>query len=126
MSASFRNEGAITTVLRYLADDPLYQTEKPFQVISDLSGVPGARYTNHKYHEVEGVRVTDIRSLSWKPELDREGFQFVQLDDTLGQPNFATEAWVQETYYKWVAEFLKRVLQAKEVRVFEHQVSNHI
>ncbi|KAK7429916.1 hypothetical protein QQZ08_003538 [Neonectria magnoliae] len=121
-SANLEKGTTVTTTLRYLADDPLYDTEKPFQVIANLCGIPGARASNHKYVDVDSVKVTDIRSLSWKPELDREGFQLVKLDDPLENPNFESDAWIRSTYYPWVKAFLKKFLSAKEVRIFEHQL----
>jgi hypothetical protein len=112
----------IRVTLQYLARDPIYKHEKPFQVLIDLSHVEGARPTNHRYEVVKNVPITDVRSCKEQPTLDREGFEFERLEDLPFPLQFDSEDWIRGQYYPYLQQYLLKKLDAKEVRIFEHQV----
>ena len=115
----------VNVTLQYLARDPIYEFEKPFQILVDLSHVEGARPTNHRYEVVKDVSITNVRSLEEQPTLDREGFQLEKLENLPHPHQFDSEAWIRDQYYPYVQQFLTKLLGAKEVRIFEHQVRTY-
>lgn len=111
----------VVATLRYLARIPLYDKEKPFEAIIDLSHVPDARPTNHQHVNADNLIITDIKRCNLNPELDKEGFQLEILPD-LPNPDFENPAWIRDCYYAYIKQFLQRLLSAKEVLIFEHQL----
>jgi hypothetical protein len=59
--------------LSYLADDPLYIHEKPFQLFGFQSSITTT--TNVQYEVRDDVPVTDVRSLPMPLRLEEAGFQ---------------------------------------------------
>ena len=57
-------------------------------------------------------------------DLDQTGFELVDLGDSHPADNFEDRGWLKSVYYPFVEELVLRNLCAKEVRVFEHQVSS--
>lgn len=120
-----QTESHLEATLNYCAKDPLYDVEKPYQVVLDLHGIPGATNSNHKYEAVKQVPIFDVRTVTRAPLLDKEGFQLVNIGSGFDVSSFEDPAWVVENYYPFVCGFVKDFLSAKEVRVFEHQVMAH-
>jgi hypothetical protein len=112
----------VPATLQYLANNPKYNTEKPYQVLINLSHVPGSRKSNHEYETVKNVPITDVRTCDELPTLDEHGFQLEKLANMLHPTDFDNNEWVTTEYYAYIQNFLKNLLQAKEVMIFEHQV----
>lgn len=74
--------GSITSPLNYLADIPLWKTEKPWEMWTETLPQGLTDRTNVQFQAVEDVMIDDVRDLpheSW-PKLDREGFQYLSHD----------------------------------------------
>lgn len=116
----------VPATLQYLANDPKYDTEKPYQILINLSHVPGSQRSNHKYETVSGVPIIDVRTCDGLPTLDEHGFQLEQLPNMIYPTDFDNKEWVTGEYYSYIQDFLKDLLQAKEVIIFEHQVRQKV
>ncbi|RAR02945.1 amidase signature domain-containing protein [Stemphylium lycopersici] len=111
----------VPATLQYLANNPKYDTEKPYQILINLSHVPGSQKSNHEYETVKNVPITDVRTCDELPTLDEHGFQLETLPNMLHPADFDNNEWVTGEYYPYIENFLKSLLQAKEVMIFEHQ-----
>lgn len=114
----------INTKLNHLADIPLWEHEKPYELnLSDLSvDVPrtNCKYTQHQ------VCIRDVRSLSTQPSLDTTGFQFLKHVSKLLPPfedlsdetnNLAVAPYLQE-----IIDLVKAQLNAEKVFAVDWRV----
>lgn len=106
------NNTGIVAGLRYLASDsppPVYH-----------SNIPGKEERSEgKYVDVP-VTIGNARTLSTKPDLDREGFVLFQ-HGTL-DVDFESPDSIVADYYPQVAELLRQRLAADRVIVFDHNI----
>src|SRR5262245_24428326 len=64
----------VTATLSFLEDDPKFEREKPFQIISGLAGSKWA--SNCRYRAVSGIPIRDCRDQRDSFRLDTHGFEF--------------------------------------------------
>ena len=96
----------IETTMYYMANDSLYQIEKPYYVAYSVDDIPGAKRTNHIV-ESKRVSVKDIRGLP-QFQLDEAGFTFVQAPTMLTQEQFLQPHAVRSTYFEEIQQMLKK------------------
>jgi len=56
--------------------------KKLYQIQSKITNVPGAKRSNHRYEVVEQVPITNSRTHGPKVQLNKEGFQLVELPES--------------------------------------------
>ena len=108
----------ISASIEYLADLPIYKTEKPYGALLANGAeffAKGKRLDNIFFEEHECI-VTDVRD---KPEftLERSGFEICeQVSNTLSDFQTTEEA---DIHRKEIAEFLKKKLDAVHVNTYD-------
>lgn len=107
---------------RYLASLPMYDTVKPYNLqIEPPQGIPR---NNIHVTEYANIPVHDCRGDEASFTLEKQGFQFSSfpLTDSLPPPEGDLDL-----HLRHAEDFLRELLGAQEVRVFEHKAStNHI
>jgi hypothetical protein len=114
-----------TASLKYLRRDPKYEREKPFSCLIDLANVPGAEQTNIVSDIFENITINDGREHAQHFDLDKTGFELIDLGTSHPASNFEDTEWLKKVYYPFVEDMVRRKLGAKEVLVFEHQVCHN-
>jgi hypothetical protein len=101
----------------YLTPLPLYDSVKPYNLQIELP--PGVPRSNIQVTVHEGIPVRDCRGHEHEFSLESVGFQFVRFptNERLEMPNGL------ECYLREAEGFLKELLEADEVRVFEYKVN---
>ena len=97
---------AVETTMSYLANDSLYQIEKPYYVAYSVDDIPGASRTNHIVEE-KRVSIKDARGLP-EFQLDDAGFTFVRATTTLTQEQFLQPRAVRSTYFEEIQQMLMK------------------
>ncbi len=92
--------------LKYLRRDAKYDHEKPFSCLIGLSIVPGAEQTN--------IVIMDGRKHSPEFDLDKTGFELIDIGDFHQARNFEDTEWLRKVYYPFVEEMVLQKLGAKE------------
>jgi len=112
----------ITAEFNYLKPDPRWDVEKPYTLFLDVSNIKGAEPTNIIKEPVKNVKVTDVRNLSEEIEMDKHGFEVVDLGRQFEPRNFTEEEWVHTCYYPQACKLVKEKVGAKEVRAYQHKL----
>ena len=120
---------AITTPLKFLKWQTLYETEKPFQIFINIPpDAPDQRTTNLVYEDV-ATTITDVRSLpeEERPGLDRMGFKYVK-DKLEGVVDWENSESVERGYLPGVERLVRRELgmegKGGRVEIFDWRVSS--
>ena len=116
----------LKTVIWYLADNPLFETEKPFYSNIPFDH-PDSRQTNldSDSHDVD---VADIRGFESKFDLEEDGFQIVRNEHPLNYDCFVDPYWIQEHYYPVVEGWLRTAIQREwieKIYIYDHTVQCH-
>ncbi|HEX6843106.1 MAG TPA: CmcJ/NvfI family oxidoreductase [Stellaceae bacterium] len=101
--------------LNYLAAD----SEKPF--VYTAAPPPGMPQRSGRF-EPQVVKIRDGRPLQRQLSLDREGFALARLPTAVG--DFYDEAEVRRTYYPEIERYVRALLGAEKVVIFDHTVRN--
>lgn len=101
--------------LNYLAAD----SEKPF--VYTAAPPPGMPQRSGRF-EPQVVKIRDGRPLQRQLSLDREGFALARLPTAVG--DFYDEAEVRRVYYPEIERYVRALLGAEKVVIFDHTVRN--
>lgn len=95
--------------------------EKPFIIVFPISHIPGAKQRNFGFLQKPGVRIRNLRGREEQFNLDSTGFQVIRWRF---DPSWViSEEAVEQIYCREAESFLKGVLDAKDVVVFDWLVS---
>ncbi|KAI1376896.1 hypothetical protein F4677DRAFT_445214 [Hypoxylon crocopeplum] len=104
-----------TVKLRYLEWNPLFEREKPYQIITNVP--PGCPTSNLSFRLFDEEQMHDVRGHEDEFNLDDHGFTFVKQHDAL--PQFSKDT-IEEEYIPLMSEWLKKNIDdAEEVYVFD-------
>ena len=121
MATSLQSE--VKASMLYLARNPIFEEEKLFTIYADISHYAGAISTNFVPHLVSDVAVKDVRSRVSQLDLDIEGFEAVEIGQTFPVAHFQDHKWIESVFYPFISKLVLDKLKAKELHVYEHQVS---
>ena len=108
---------------RFLQWQNLYDREKPFQLLSQLSPSAEDQRTTNLVFDDEVVEVEDVRSTAFSPTLDGHGFMFRTCPSVL--PDFTDQKIVEEQYFLEVEKLIKtNVEDAKQIYIFDWRLRN--
>uniref|UniRef100_A0A0B7K4N7 Uncharacterized protein n=1 Tax=Bionectria ochroleuca TaxID=29856 RepID=A0A0B7K4N7_BIOOC len=108
--------------LKYLRRDPKYEREKPFSCLIDLTHVSGAEQTNIVSDSFDNIVIRDGRKHAPEFDLDKTGFELIDVGDHYPSSKFEDTEWLKQVYYPFIENLVIQRLGAKEARVFEHQL----
>lgn len=109
----------------YIKDDTLYQQQKAYAIAFTMEGVPEKDHSNHKIDNQQIV-VHDLRGLSFTPQLESSGFQFVQSKLTHTIEDLEAMDYVQRKYFPDIAELVMATFpQYSKVVYSDHVVSTY-
>ncbi len=100
----------------------LYINEKPFNLNFPVNHVPGARQSNVIYEYVEGISVTDMRGREDDFHLNICGFLVFKSPLNYPMDTFDDLALTCTTYCRDMEIYMKRLLQADKVYIYDSQV----
>jgi hypothetical protein len=92
--------------LKFLAWQPLYETEKPFQIFINIPPSAKDKRTTNLVHESIPIAITDVRTLQSEPTLDGNGFKYCRY--TTEVEDFTVKENVESVYMKEVEALLRR------------------
>jgi len=105
--------------LDYIADIPLYDREKPYDLTIDLWHTPEAKPTNVLLSERD-VYIKDMSSSVSDFSIDVQGFQVLRYPTKLSNKDLADDSLVTSKYYKECEDILMDHFGAKQVFIFDH------
>ncbi|KAK4864957.1 hypothetical protein LT330_001580 [Penicillium expansum] len=119
-----------TARLSHLRDDPIYKTERPYEIWADdiADNVPR---TNVRLDYVPDCPLTDVRTVENKPELDTSGFEWMKQDfpfqtglRTVDDVEMQIEEQraVLDNYLSTMSEFLRQRLGCEKVVCWDWRV----
>lgn len=107
--------------LIYAKDLPIYQREKPYQILSQLPNTRNTASSNLEFEAVEEV-VTDIRHTSRRFTLDNNGFCHTVAPTSFS--DWDSRPKVEDHYLPEVKLLLKQLVDgADEVEIFDWRVT---
>jgi hypothetical protein len=105
----------VEATLKFLQWQPLYETEKPFQIFIDIpDDAEDKRNTNLVFEDVQ-LTVQDVRSMEEIPSIDEKGFIYRKHNSCVS--SFGDREVVDKTYLPEVEALLKAELDGVD-RVF--------
>ncbi|KAL9043028.1 MAG: hypothetical protein Q9214_003615 [Letrouitia sp. 1 TL-2023] len=113
----------LETAVWYLNKDPKFETEKPYYSNIPFDH-PDAKQTNLESSPFN-VQVTDIRGDEHRYNLDSPGFQILKKELSIEYDKFADSAWIQETYYPIVENWLREAIgesDLERIYIYDHTV----
>ncbi|KAI1083672.1 hypothetical protein F5B20DRAFT_415377 [Whalleya microplaca] len=116
------SEDKMIVSLPYLSRDSTYLHEKPYAVDFDVSGIPGAKPTNHiiEFHS------TLVRNGLLQPAkftLQDNGFEFLKEKTSIDQSNAVDVGFLAQIYIFELMEILRRNFpEYREFRFVDYQV----
>ncbi|KAH7386373.1 hypothetical protein BKA64DRAFT_711600 [Cadophora sp. MPI-SDFR-AT-0126] len=112
-------EDVVRTQLKYLARDPKYESEKPYEVYYDTRGkIPDTNVV----HDVQPVMVRNFRAFQNSESLTVHGFSLEKIDCALTASEFRDDEKVKNVYQPVIETLLRRKYpEAAEIRVLEHE-----
>ncbi|KAJ5959310.1 uncharacterized protein N7479_006460 [Penicillium vulpinum] len=119
-----------TARLSHLCDDPIYKTERPYEIWADdvADNVPR---TNVRLEYIPDCPLTDIRTVENKPVLETSGFEWMKQDfpfqtglRTVDDVEIQMEEQgpVLDNYLSTMSEFLKQRLGCQKVVCWDWRV----
>jgi len=105
--------------LPYIRRNPLYETEKAYTADCSTDDIP---QSNIKNDLVRDINITDLRPSIAKYDFIRDGFQMVKFESSLKYEEFSDMDKVHGLYCTELGGFIKELLGASFVHVFEAQV----
>ena len=113
--------------LKYLADLPIYQSQKPFKILN-FPDLDPETSTNCQYEEIDSVLFTDIRGREDEFSIDQCGFQvcrnhfdFAPTLEHFNDPQEKERA--VQRYLGDVIAFVQRTMKSDKVICFDWRVS---
>ena len=91
---------SVSARMVYVANDKLYETEKPYVTSFPVEKIPGAKPTNHIFC-YQDVSVVDVRSQTeHELGLDISGFSFIKSSLHYPMASFESSAFIQYQYFE--------------------------
>ena len=118
-STLYNNMGTtIHSCTHFLKRDDLYEVEKPYSL--RFTPPEGFSRANIKL-ERHGIDIQDVRK---KKDLvfDKDGMTVVEIESNMSYDDYDREEIIKSVYLKDVSNFIKRLLGAQHVQIFEHTV----
>ncbi|KAI0182113.1 hypothetical protein GGR52DRAFT_527445 [Hypoxylon sp. FL1284] len=113
-------DNIIKTEIGYFSRSPRYDTEKPYTTSFPVDHIPGAQHNNQEW-VFHNTAVEDARDE--RPELDTQGFQYLEWKTNLSRPDFKLEENIKTRYYRELAEMIKRAFpRYKKLAFFDYGV----
>ncbi|KAK7981655.1 methyltransferase [Apiospora saccharicola] len=97
---------SLSTEIVYFSRDKRYDTEKPYTTSFPVDQLEGAKIDNHQFDHVP-VTVHDMRGC-FTPNLNTNGFCFVDHPTTLDSRDFDDVQAVTEVYFAELADMFKK------------------
>ena len=115
----------VHVTLKFLQWQPLYETEKPFQIFIDIpEDAKDKRNTNLVFEDVPLV-VNDVRGLGKLSSIDEKGFIYRRHESCV--TNFSDRNVVDKTYLPEIEKLLKNELDGVDrVFFFDWRVSRYL
>jgi len=110
----------IVSSMYFLDHDPLYDTEKLYELKYDPPG--DLPRTNMKLSKWDDVQLHDIRGHENSVTFQSHGFCLLQLASQMTQKDFDNREKVETVYLQEVGHTLQNALSARRVQVFDYQV----
>lgn len=117
------------TTLKYLANDPLHEWEKPYEMFG-LTEVPENQRSNCQYMTIDGIQLLDVRDSNETFSLKDQGFKYVHhrskcplSADDFEKPGDALNPNV-DAYLKETIAFVRNELGASQVICFDWRVGS--
>jgi hypothetical protein len=110
--------------LHYLADVPLYQYEKPYELTLDLWYTPKQKSSNTLLMERD-ILIQDMSSLLSDFSTDVQGFQALHYPTECSNDECRDVSSANAKYYQECERLLKTSFGAKEVFIFDSMVRVH-
>jgi hypothetical protein len=112
----------VQVTLKFLQWQPLYETEKPFQIFIDIpDDAEDKRNTNLVFEDVP-LKVQDVRALGEIRSIDEKGFIYRKHKSSVS--NFSNRKSVDETYLPEIEVLLRSQLdEVDRVFFFDWRVS---
>lgn len=99
----------LTATLKFLSWQPLYETEKPFQIFMNLPpDVPDQRTTNLVFEDHQ-VRIRDVRNTKQPASINEKGFIYRRHETSV--TDFTSREVVEKQYLPEVEELLRKELE---------------
>lgn len=108
--------------LYYLAENPKYQTEKPYFITIPVGETRKDEQSNIAQVRHDDIQVTDIRGYQSDFTIDKLGFELVNHETKMSYEDFTDHTLVISTYYREVEALLQQKLGASRVFIFDHTV----
>ena len=110
----------VTAKLKFLSPLPLYETEKPFQIFTNIPPEAPDQRTTNLVFEDHAVQITDIRSLPEKVlkrdfTLDQKGFMYEKHKTKMKREDFEDREMVERVYLPEVEDLIRKELKGREV-----------
>lgn len=105
--------------LSYIADNPIYDTEKPYTIDFDVP-LEDERHRTNLAFKAEKVRVKDLRAQRSQIDIDCHGFELIDVPTDLLSGRFATMGQIDEM--SGVATLLKNRFSTEHVYCFTQRV----
>lgn len=108
--------------LSFLADIPLYEAEKPYQLFISIPGVEESNVQTEKHSYIE---ITDVRGHEDAFNLDNPGFQFIRSPSAAAQRLSEFSPKQDELVNAYLADvmaILRRELQTQHIICFDWRV----
>jgi hypothetical protein len=118
----------LTSAFDYLVWDPLYQREKPFQVLTDIPKESAdQRKDNLSFKTGPPETIHDVRGHEQSYSLDRHGFAYIKHRTKFSIAELHNGGIVQQQYFAECEEILRGHLNGVDkIRIFDWRVSkNH-
>lgn len=105
----------------YLEDIPLYQHEKPFNLLHpEAEQAVKQRTSNLAWKEQPPERITDMRGQEWTFELDKHGFALRNWPTVLSQRDFDEPDLIEHMYMPEIHNLFKATVPGADLVFVTH------
>lgn len=109
----------LITSIDFLANIPLYDTEKPYAVLVSVHDHENTVTNNLVFEKHDGIKVTDIRGREDEFTLEKAGFQVIPYKSSI--VSLETNEELHE-YQRETATYLKNFFKAEFVHTWDVKV----
>lgn len=99
----------ITATLKFITWQPLYETEKPFQIFMNIPPDVADQRTTNLVFEDHQVHIRDVRNTTQPASIDERGFIYRRHETSV--TDFTSRDVVEKTYLPEVEQLLKDELE---------------
>jgi len=110
------SDSTVHADIHFLAEDELYEEEKPYSLRYEPEGDYARTNINIEKHE--GIEIHDLRGLEFS--FEKNGFTVMNLESKMKYEDWDDPEKVVEIYLREVSSSLKKLLGARHVQIFDH------